>query len=508
MFENERMAGIRFTMLADLVNVAASEATIKYWDGDSWAACSNVVDGTLNSGGTKSFNQSGLISWTPPALGSEFPYTIGDRTGYTYQISFSGTITGTHGDTDYEVVVDLISGVPAPIEVGPYKFHSTFRGRHFGCGFLAGKEGNRVDFTPPHAPDVWNGAESSMNGLQSIYFGTDEDLTCGAPLFNRYGSQVFEVWVGFTASQMFVLKGDGPEDWANGPDTVSSNIGCPAPYTLVATATGYEDQTQGDEQLKRFALIWVSAGGPFRYDGNTIDAIPGLERYFDPNDSLYVGADLTTAYAWYDPIYKEYNLRLPGSVWVTYDLERKRWFQKSTGAAKIVNSAFNVIDSNGYQYVYGGLDNGYMMRLEYGNSWDGTGIVQKLVTGDFWPSENIWHVTLIKDIKLVAKQISEDHAVQILYQADTSSEEGASYIWRDNTTYSWRDNTSYEWRSPSLATLDISQGTSARLLRKTVNQNLTSWSHAVGFQVTTDDTNKGFQPIGWGIRYEVIRDDD
>jgi hypothetical protein len=106
MFENERMTGIRFTMLADLVNSEASVATIKYWDGDSWAALSNVVDGTKNSGGTKSFNQSGLISWTPPALGAEFPYTIGDRTGYAYQITLSATLTGTHGDTSYEVVAD------------------------------------------------------------------------------------------------------------------------------------------------------------------------------------------------------------------------------------------------------------------------------------------------------------------------------------------------------------------------------------------------------------------
>jgi hypothetical protein len=169
-------------------------------------------------------------------------------------------------------------------------------------------------------------------------------------------------------------------------------------------------------------------------------------------------------------------------------------------------SGFQVTDTDGGQYVYGGLDNGYMMRLENGTSWDGTGITYKLVVGDFWPNKNnVWHQTRIRRIKLVAKKLTTDHTVEILYQKDTNAEEGVGAVWEDaDVTWTDADAT---WASAALLTMSLFSDGGARLIRDTEPKNLLGWSHAVGFQMTTSTTAKAFEPIGWGIEFEVVRDD-
>jgi len=189
-----------------------------------------------------------------------------------------------------------------------------------------------------------------------------------------------------------------------------------------------------------------------------------------------------------------------------YDLERKSWYEKYTGSAEMPISGFQVTDTDGAQYVYGGLDTGYMMRLDNGTSWDGTGITYKLVVGDFWPNQNnIWHQTRIRRIKLVAKKLTSDHTVEILYQKDTDAEEGVGAVWADaDVTWTDADAT---WASAALLTMSLYSGGGARLTRDTEPKNLLGWAHSVGFQMTTSTTAKAFEPIGWGIEFEVVRDD-
>lgn len=497
----DRMAGIRLDFLGEYLNAAASTTDTYYWDGDSWV-------NTSDTDGTSGFTESGLISWVPPAESAEFPYTYMNVTGYAYKIDVVGADV-TNAGADDEVIVDYCNGIPAPEDVGPFAFTVNHKGRLFGASLSQEAQYNRVDYTPAAFPDVWNGTESSDNGKQSLYFGGAEKLTGGASLYNRYGSNIFSVLVLFKYSEMYQLKGNGPEEFEI--DVVSENIGCPAPLTIANAEIGFEVQAEA----KRNIIMWVSTSGPMAYDGAVLYPINGIDNYFDPNEAeCFNWAYADIARGWYDPIYREYNLLFPSgsgqttiNKWLVYDLERKSWFEKYTGSAEMPICGFQVADTDGGQYVYGGLNDGSMMRLDNGTSWNGTGIDYKLVTGDFWPNNNnVWHQTRIRRIKLIAKKLTTDHSVEIVYRKDTDAEAGISGIWRDTDDVTWTDD-DVLWASSSLLTMSLYSEGGARLIRDTKPKNLLGWSHSVGFQMTTSDTAKAFEPIGWGIEYEVVRDD-
>lgn len=507
---DERMAGIKFKMLATYVQKAAATVTIYYWDGDSWATVGTVTDGTQAPAGD-SLGQTGIMSWDPPAITAEFKTSLSGKTGYAYKLVWSAKLTGTHADATQELLVDLVTGVPAQNKVPPYRFFSIFKNRLLGVGYSAGKEGNRVDYTMTAAPDVWNGTESSMQGIQSLYFGSSATpLTAGVELFNRYGSSLYVVWVGLKATETYMLSGDGPEDFKVFP--ISTNIGCPAPLTLVPVEVAFELA----KDVERNGVMWLSYSGPYMFDGAVLKPLQGVGNYFNPQNTECVNfSAIENARAWYDPTYKEYNLLIPSgasqttnNVWLIYDLVRQKWFQKDTGTAERPQCGWQVQDSYGTKYVYAGIDTGYMMRLENGTSWDGAGITQRVRTGDFWPTNSIWDVTRIRRVKVLAKRIPENHTLRIIYYKDTNMAEGSDFTWADWSDFTWANTTDFEWKATELSTLDLALDVGInRLARVTDPVNVLAWSHGFGFEVTTTDSTAGFSPIGWGIEYQVQRKD-
>ncbi|MBW1983371.1 MAG: hypothetical protein JRI53_01520, partial [Deltaproteobacteria bacterium] len=420
---SDRMAGIRFQMLAGLINENAADATVKYHTGSDWATVgASLIDETDNAGDT--IGKTGLISWSPPDIEDEHPITLFGVTGYAYQFTFSATLSGTKGvplTEDPEVLVDLVTGIPAQKVVKPFKFPSVYKNRVLLCAFTEGKEGNRVDYSSSNAPDVFNGFDSSMNGLQSLYFGNSDTLTAGTQLYNRYGSNVFAIWLALKETSTYILTGDTPEDFKVFP--VSFTVGCPAPLTLATAEVGFE-AVQG---IQRNVAFWVSHSGPVMFDGSVLFPIPGVDKYFDPAESVCVNFEyLENARGWYDTTYREYNILLPSgssqvanNLWLAYDIVKKKWFKKYTGVAETPQAAFQVADGEGNKYVYAGIDTGYMMRLEYGDSFGST-MLYSFTTGDFLPSKNIWDKTLLRQIKIITRANSEDTLDVYNYQ-DTAN---------------------------------------------------------------------------------------
>jgi hypothetical protein len=519
MFE-DRMSAIRFTMLGDLINKAAELITVKYWDGDSFEAVSNMEDGTTNSGGTKSLFQSGTISWTPPSENSEHKREMFGTTGYVYQITVSGTLTGTEGGAE-EVLVDLCTGIPAQLNIRPFKFSGLFKGRSMLGNFVAGKEGNRMDYTMKDAADVYNGFDSSLNGVQSLYFGGMGDLQCATELFNRFGSQVFAIYLVCKDTETYVLDGNSPEDYTIYP--VSRKVGCPAPLTMDTAELGF----QMARDVQRNVAIWLSYSGPVMFDGAVLRPIKGLETFFDPNSDLQINFDqIDKARGWVDSTYKEYNLILPMSTetkpnrWFIFDLVRRRWFEKDIGTAAWPQCGFPVYTSTGQQLIYSGLDTGRMVQQEEGTTWGaGVGIEQEIAVGDFFPSENIWHNTRIRYLFLVCKKIVEDADVEIYHFADTDDTGTDAIVFRDvsaaiggsaGVTFvdDWDSDgvNDIAWAAAVSTTLDISlAGSVERLAKLNKSMNKLAWSHGFSFKLTTSSTNKGFRPLMWGIRWEYER---
>jgi hypothetical protein len=505
MFE-DRMSAIKMTMLGNLVNTNAQVLTIKYWNGDSYAACSGVVDGTLDSaGGTKSFAQTGLISWNPPAETSEFKQTLFGTTGYAYEITVGGLLSGTEGG-DAEIVVDICTGVPAQTNIRPFKFSGLFKGRVMLGNYEAGKEGNRMDYTMRDAPEVWNGFDSSLGGVQSLYFGGMDGLQSAISLFNRFGSAVFAIYLVTKNNETYVLDGDSPEDYIIYP--VSYKVGCPAPLTMDTAEIGFEMA----QDVLRNVAIWVSYAGPVMFDGAVLRPIKGLEDYFDENTTFHVTFDsIDKARGWVDPTRKEYNLLLPmgGETdlthWYVYDLTRKKWFEKDTGTAGVPQCGFRVSTEKGTTYSYLGNLEGRILQNEVGTTWDGVADMEsEVATGDFWPSDNIWMDTRIRYLLFVVKKITEDVEVSVYHFKDTDNTGTDAVAFRDDTI-SWSDG-DVSWAESATISLNIAlAGSNERLARVTQPLNKLAWSHGFSFKLTTNATKKAFKPIAWGIRWEYER---
>jgi len=413
-------------------------------------------------------------------------------------------------DREPEIVIDLVAGVPSQQTIRAYKFPSSYRNRLLLCGDTEGKEGNRVDYSVSNSPQMLNGDESSKNKEQSLYFGNSDDLTCGTQIYNRFGSNVIVSWLGLKNSETYLLTGDGPENFKILP--VSFTVGCPAPLTLDNAEVGFQIATD----IERNVAIWLSYAGPMIFDGAVLIPIRGIDKYFDPNETDCINFDaIENSRGWFDATYKEYNLLIPSGAsqitnnkWFVYDLVRKKWYEKSTGSAGRPQCAFRVIDEYGTQYIYAGIDSGYMMQLEDGTSWNGTGITQKVVTGDFWPTGSIWDKTRVRRVKIVAKRITEDHDLKLSYYADTNMSEGTDFVWADTSAFVWTDTDDFIWSSAGLGSLELSLAEGMyRLVRTTGILDILGWAHGFGFQLTTDDSAKGFQPIAWGMEYSFVRKD-
>lgn len=522
---DEPMAAIKFTMLGSLVNILnaqfAAAGGVKYWDGDSWANLS-FTDNTLDPAADSSCSKTGLIHWSPPS--DEEQQELFGTLGYTYKFTTDGTFTGAADDN--EVTADLITGIPAQQDLQVYKFASQYKNKLMMCGYVEGNEGNRIDFCVDNNPHMWNGADSSDNGYQSIHVGSVEEITAATQLYNRFGSNIFSLFVILKNNEVWLMLGDTPIDYKLYP--ISFRIGCPAPGTLCTASVGLE----GGESTERNVAMWISHQGPVMFDGATISSIKGIEKYFDPNDSDSINFDyFKDSQGWFDSTYSEWNILLPGKtsttldLWFVYDLKKQKWFQKNTNTGQDIVCGIQCVATNGDQYTYGGAHDGRLYELETGASWDGAPITYEVTTGDFAPTGDPWDVSLIRRLKLVTKKLTETGAsVKLYYQSDTNASSGVSVTWVDVTalladsgtaglaftdataliTDSGTAGVSFVSAPAELLDMSIGQG-SNRLVRMTKDMNEIAWMHSFTFEFTSSQSAKGFIPVMWGIQYSKIR---
>ena len=508
---DDQLSGINFSFLTGWVNTNAATPSVYYWSGSAYTSVGTVTDGTSLSGAT--MGQNGLMWWNPPAQTAEAVKTQFGVTGYSYKISFSAALSGTYSDEDDiiketgDVAIDVVTGATAQKKVKAFKFPVSYKNKLFLCGSVEGKQANRCDYSESNTTAAWNGEDSSDDGTFSLYFGGSEALTGGAEIYNQYGSRVISILAMLKDSELYTLIGDKPEEYVI--ERVSNNIGCPAPLTIASAEVGYELA----KDVKRNIIMFLSDTGPYSFDGQLLSPILGVSKYFDPDDPDHINFDsISISRGWYDKRYKEYNLLIPSgasqtsnNLWLVYDLIKKKWFTKSTGDASMPQIGFPVVDQYGTKYTFGAIDSGYMMRLENGTSWDGSPIEQIVETGDFWPTGNIWNLTQIRKIKVMAKRIPESYQLHISHFSDTDDSMGLSGIWQNWDGGQWVDWEGGEWVNASLFSIELSLSDSInRIARDTIQDNLYGWAHRFEFSISTDDVTKGLQPLGWGIVYQVL----
>lgn len=529
MFE-EPLAGCKISMLQSKINVEASTQTWYYWNGIEWKTLSSE-DGTATDDGTVAFAKTGLVKWTPPT--DEQPQTLFGSFGYAYKVVLTGTIDGSEADGDRagnanmeHVGIDFMSGIPALESIPAFEFGVPFQDRlMLGCAADIG-EFNRMDLSLTSTPDVWNGTDTSMGGLQSLYYGGAEKLTGAIQLFNRFGSSLYSMLMVFKNREVYMLVGSTPDSYEI--YTVSPTIGCPAPGTIATAEVGLE-LGQG---ITRNICLWVSHSGPMLFDGAVLTPIRGMETYFDPNSDNYVNWDaMVNARGWVDMGYKEYNLLIPTGgntdpdVWIVYDLVRKKWFRKKP--EEMPSVGWDVMDTQGEQYSFGGITRaksgtsyGVVHRLDKGTSWDGTAITQRTKSGDFFPTKNIWDEIILRKFTAYVKKLEETSVTMKVYvYTNTQEESGSGIVWVDGAVSNggdviWTDGATANggdviWAGAIAANLNLSVDTgNQRILKVVKDFNRTGWGLAFQMEVESASTNKGFKPITWGIRYRIERKGD
>jgi hypothetical protein len=132
------------------------------------------------------------------------------------------------------------------------------------CGKIDTNERNRVDYSATNAPDVWNGEDSSFGPTGALYFGEGGELTAAAALYNRVGSNLYDMAVFCKHSETYILTGYDQETWKI--YTLSKAIGCPAPLTMTTADIGIATSDEGARNI----ALWLSYKGPVLFDGNSI----------------------------------------------------------------------------------------------------------------------------------------------------------------------------------------------------------------------------------------------
>jgi len=247
------------------------------------------------------------------------------------------------------------------------------------CADTAGFK-NKAVVSGKYTPQVYNGADSV-----EVYFGEEGELTCGTELFSQFGSSLYSLILMYKDTETWIMAGTDISEWEKNTFLLSSSIGCPAPLTL-KTINLHAEPGAG---LNRSLAIWQGTNGIYMSDGRAPIPIHGdIKEYFDKSDSRCIKASLIgSSVSFIDANRQRYHWLFASGTAATslntelvYDIARNRWFEIERSAD--LQCGIMVHDTDGNDYPYGFLDTGYMYRLEYGTTFDGTDITYTAHTGD------------------------------------------------------------------------------------------------------------------------------
>jgi hypothetical protein len=385
---------------------------VKYWDGQEWTAVEALSDGTATS--TTSLSKGGTVSFQSPGRGVELSTAISDEVPlFYYKISFANTL-------DSSVLIGEIRGVMAPPPMPIYKFSESFRNRLFLLNESNGDK-NKAQYSVENSPDIFNGADSGY-----LYFGDNTELTGAAQIYNVFRTGVADQLIVTKKNETYRVSGDDPTTWI--VQRMSGNIGCVAPLSIVACDVG----EGAEEGTKRNVVIWQSDKGFVLSDGAAItDISQEIGVYFNPLDSRYIPvARQTKTVAWYDTSLKSYKALISSGSGATqhnleleYSLEKKEWtkiVRRNATTTDPLQSGFQVFDTNGIGYTYGGNSTGYVYRLENGSTFAGTAIEQMLHTKDMILDTQvpIFRKSAIKYMRTAHKKKTAGGSVTVAHYGD------------------------------------------------------------------------------------------
>lgn len=353
-------------------NGTGTVLTVSFWDGDSWVEADGLNDGT--SVNTTGLARSGAITFSAPSTnyqkqnGDELPL-------HYYKLSYTVQL-------DDETEIYYITGIPATKAITGYKFPGMFQNRSF-LFTEKNKQKNKAIYSATNSADIWNGYDSG-----SLYFGTEQELTAAATLYNVFRTTAYEQLIVTKANETYRVSGGYPTVWE--VQQISGNIGCIAPLSMATC-----DVADISEEIKRQVAVWQSDTGVVMCDGATIIPISeDIREYWDQNSSVYIPlARQDDSVGWYDPSLQSYKLLISSgtgqtthNVELEYSFKYKEWtkiYRENLSGANPYQVGFSVRDILGNVFSFGATDEGYIYRTEHGTTWNGTAIEEYVWTKDF-----------------------------------------------------------------------------------------------------------------------------
>ncbi|HEY9758836.1 MAG TPA: hypothetical protein V6C97_26950, partial [Oculatellaceae cyanobacterium] len=420
-------------------------------------------DGTSQGG--ISLSRSGIISWDAPTEGTEFKWTPNNSMPlYYYKVTFSQTIN----NSDNKVYLNYVAGIPAQSQIHAYKFPVFWQNRLFLCGDQSGRK-SRVRWSGMDTSHVFNGTDSGEMSIDG-----DDELMAGATLFTRFGGDVYDSLILCKRGQTFLIDNDPSNASSFLVRTISTSKGCVAPYTMKLCDIGYDIATS----IRKHILIWLSESGLAVFDGVSMGTISDyFQNIFDPLDTNYINTSyIHLSYGDFDPVSQEYILIVPlgaTPTWteIRYKLKQQAPYYVDRGTGKALRCVFPVEDANGNKTMYGGTDDGYIERLDYGTTMDGNGIAYTFHLADFNPTKTAVKKARIQRVQLVGKVKS------------TSTNVTATLYTDGNGT-------------GQTITTTLSQIKAGyRIFRANLPFDAMGVFFSIKFTITTTDENRGFEPL-------------
>lgn len=162
-----------------------------------------------------------------------------------------------------------------------------------------------------------------------------------------------------------------------------------------------------------------------------------------------------------------------------------------TSTPNTLQMGFNVRDKYGKSYAYGGIDSGYIERLNHGTTFDGAPIVSHFRTRDI-PIGQWQYQAQVRKVKFMAKSNSNvSENVEVTHYGDASF----------TPTANKNDG------KPVTLICPINN------LNNRVTRQVDSvgWGdhnfHAFDVTLTSDDSEVALEMIGIAIRYKIIREE-
>ena len=470
---NERVSAIKIFMGGTSVNEYVRSLSVQYWNGSEWTSVGSIEDGTSVNGRTLS--RTGIISWNAPSRVNEFPVSVANSSKwYYYRLVPSGALS-------IKVRIDHVQGIPVQSEIPPYRYPLLWQNRLWLLNDQS-KAANAALGSSYGTACVFNGTDSGL-----LLFGGSKGLTAGATLFTRFGGSLYENMIVCKSNETYLVDGVSfTGEYAFVVYQVSGVRGCIAPLTMKACDTGYEVAAG----VTKHVLTWLSNSGVVMFDTNSI-----IEVSSDVDDKVSVGIPggisstlASSSFAFYDATRGEYHLLIPTGTTPTYlteelvyDTIRKRWYNIKRGT-KYLWCGFQVEDSSGNAYVYGGTGDGYIERLENGTTFDGVAIAYKFRLPDSLLNQSWDTRKEIRQIRLVGKcKTTTTQTVAVTHYAD------------GNTTAS----------TPAI--IPFANNKAGRRFYKFVRSvSLRGCTHSLEFSISTTNESGGFAPLYVSGLYKVI----